>query len=231
MPALKIGFMKRLYISLLLLVAVFLCGCQSTGRGKQSAESRPLRVAYVSGDAIVSAASGKRKLEVGEVLKEGDSIRTGTNGVVDFEWSPLYAVRIRPDSEFTLNRATKVANSKEYYFTQLEVRRGSVVCDVSVRKMSKDSKFEVRSLGTILGVRGESETAFRFYSDGCVTVAKGEIINNIPVGLMSLATLHAGQSLDPPIVPGGVPVFPTPKETASNLAKELRELRKHCPLR
>ena len=116
-------------------------------------------VISVSGMAQYQKAGvpGLHKLEVGAVLYEGDSITTDDRAQVVMELSgkdKTAQITIRPNSKFVF-RTFQHEEAGGTDTTLLDVSMGTVL--VKAEKLAGDSKFEVKTPTSIVGIRG---TAF-----------------------------------------------------------------------
>ncbi len=114
------------------------------------------KVIEFKGDATFMKAGSSvwNKIELTTILEEGDSIKTGPDGAVLIELigaAKTGEVVIRKGTVFKLgtfrhNEETKVEN------TLLNVDVGNIL--ITAEKLEGDSKFEVKTPSSIIGIRG-----------------------------------------------------------------------------
>ena len=121
-----------------------------------AADFSQAKVLSLEGEAkFLKAGAGDWKaLEPGMVFSEGDSVKTSENSQARLELSgnaKTAEVLVRPNSEFSFKSfrhdiGTKVEN------TLLDVTVGGVL--IKAEKLVGDSKFEVKTPTSIVGIRG-----------------------------------------------------------------------------
>ena len=114
------------------------------------------KVTKISGEATYKKAgtSDWVKLSQGLALSEGDSVKTRENSevVMELEGAKKTAeIVVRPKSEFTFKTFQHDQESKTDQ-TLLDVVMGAVL--VKAEKLVGDSKFEVKTPTSIVGIRG-----------------------------------------------------------------------------
>ena len=118
-------------------------------------ESRATAV-NILGEAKVlkKGESDWKPLEKSAILTEGDSVRTAADSMVTLELvgnNKTAEVVVKPESEFSFQTFQHDETKKEEH-TQLNVDAGSVL--VKAEKLVGDSKFEVKTPTSIVGIRG-----------------------------------------------------------------------------
>jgi len=112
-------------------------------------------VKKVTGKATVAKGGGAAiTLAEGMVLGTGDTIATGANSTVDLNLGLNGDVlRVEPDSTLLLDQLEVVSAGNAVVNTKLNVTKGDVTANV-INKLSKASKYEVRTPGGVAGIRG-----------------------------------------------------------------------------
>jgi len=135
-------------------LAAFFCVCLAGSAF--AAEMLQAKVADLKGEAKVMKAGTPNwtALELNMVLGEGDAIKTGKDSEVKLEFSGARKtadVIVRSETEFALKTFT-YDKSTQIENTQLDVEIGNVL--VKAEKLQGDSKFEVKTPTSIVGIRG-----------------------------------------------------------------------------
>lgn len=138
----------------MLVLVVFLIGTVSPSRAG-SGLSRAL-VLSIQGEAEFLKAGSKEwmPLEPSAVLTEGDRVKTGKGSTVKLELggnAKMAEVLVRPESEFSFAafRHDEMAKTDR---TLLDMEVGSIL--IQAEKLSGDSKFEVKTPTSTVGIRG-----------------------------------------------------------------------------
>jgi hypothetical protein len=131
------------------------------------------RVIATSGPAEHAFGKGPYvPLAAGEMLGEGDRIRTGTNGFVTLELSDGSHVTLTDDAMLDIGKLRRTALTGAGD-RQLELRRGRVESEVT-HATKKDDRFQIRSPSVVAGVRG---THFRVAYDGDAQTTAVEVLD------------------------------------------------------
>lgn len=114
------------------------------------------KVIELKGSAMVmkGGSSDWMPLQEGAILQEGDSIKTGAESEARIELvgnKRTADVMVRAESEFKINALRHNAGT-DTDTTQLDVEIGSVL--VKAEKLVGDSRFEVKTPSSIVGIRG-----------------------------------------------------------------------------
>jgi raffinose/stachyose/melibiose transport system substrate-binding protein len=145
-PALRVG------IAIVLSTAIlFACTPRTTDRdlGQVTVTPRQALVIYVSGDVSLADAGRPSKVAVGDLLTEGQSIRTGAASVCELQFGAKAAVRIEEKTEVLLASV----NFREGAMSiGIDALAGTVLC--KVRKLSGSERFQIKTPTAICGVRG-----------------------------------------------------------------------------
>ncbi len=111
-------------------------------------------VKKVVGKADFTDAKGGGPIKEGDILMEGATITTGAGSYVDLDLKVNgNALRVEADSTLALNKLDYVKAGDNIINTQLEVKKGSAVANVTT-KLSKASKYEIKTPSGVAGIRG-----------------------------------------------------------------------------
>lgn len=112
------------------------------------------QVKKVVGTANYTDAQGGGPLKEGAILMAGATITTGAGSYVDLDMGVNgNALRVEADSTLTLNKLEYTRAVETVVNTELEVKKGSTVANV-VNKLSKASKYEIKTPAGVAGIRG-----------------------------------------------------------------------------
>jgi hypothetical protein len=155
---------------------------QAAPGGSGQAALRPDSSEERGSGAEVSYAEGKAEtrgeggdwvaVEIGDLIPNGNMVRTGSLSSCILKFGALGAVRIGPDSLASVNSLRSGARTGA---VAVNLKVGSVVC--KVRKLVSKDSFEVKTEVAVLGVRG-TEFMVEVPSDGKsihVAVADGAV--------------------------------------------------------
>lgn len=111
-------------------------------------------VKKVVGTATYADAKGGGPLKESDTLLQGTTITTGAGSYVDLDMGLNgNALRVEADSSLTLTKLDFIRAGEVIVNTELDVKRGSTVANV-VNKLSKASKYEVKTPAGVAGIRG-----------------------------------------------------------------------------
>jgi hypothetical protein len=122
-------------------VLALVAGC-TTRAGKESAT-----ITFIQGQVEVklNGSANWKPAEIGMKLGQKDALRTLENSKVDLSFGAKGGIRIEPSSQLSLAEYTKDA-------TLLDLTMGKVL--VTAEKLSKDSKFEVKTPTAVASITG-----------------------------------------------------------------------------
>ena len=187
----------------LLLAAVWLFTATA-----QAASPGAAQVKKVVGTASYTDAKGGGPLKEGDILFQGASITTGAGSYVDlFLGVNGDSLRVEADSTITLNKLEYTNAGEVIVNTQMDVQKGAVVANV-INKLSKASKYEIKTAAGVAGIRG---TVVRAGAAGVFTL-QGKVefrLNNGTLQLVIGGTVY---------VPGAAGVTKATTAQASGLA-------------
>jgi len=120
----------------------------------QAATPGAAEVKKVVGTASYTDGSGGGPIKEGQVLLAGATITTGAGSYVDLDLKVNgNALRVEADSTLTLNKLEYTRAIETVVNTELDVKKGSAVANV-VNKLSKASKYEIKTPAGVAGIRG-----------------------------------------------------------------------------
>ena len=142
----QIRYINKVFTTLLFVSAVSFLATQCGEKQNASKEkTRSMIVVYSSGGDVIRADSKTVPASVGTVVKEGDTIKTGSDQTVDLQTRNGTAVRVR---EFTTIKLARLSEGD----TELSMKQGTMFANV--KRKSKSDKFAVSTPTAIAGVRG-----------------------------------------------------------------------------
>jgi hypothetical protein len=137
----------------------------------QSATKRQARVSALAG-TVTYAKGGSgdfRPVAVGDVLQEGDVIKTGAGSHVDIDLgNNVGIIQLTPSSTLALRTLTIDNGADVVTETDSELRQGALY--FKVNKLAKASRFEIATPKGVAGIRG---TAGYLTSEGQLTISEG----------------------------------------------------------
>lgn len=120
----------------------------------QAASPGAAVVKKVVGTATYTDARGGGAIKENDILFQGATITTGAGSYVDLDLGVNgNALRVEADSTLALNKLEYTKAIVSVVDTQLEVKKGSTVANV-VNKLSKASKYEIKTPAGVAGIRG-----------------------------------------------------------------------------
>ncbi|GIP49610.1 hypothetical protein J53TS2_32010 [Paenibacillus sp. J53TS2] len=142
--------MKFIRIVLSLVLAVTLL---SPGAAMAKDTKKMGKILDVSGSAVVNKGGEKKfKAVKNMAVTEGDVLLTGEEGRVELELDSDKLVYIGPDTKLMIHELVKSAKAMEGK-TSLSLQKGSVLIKVK-KKLTEDSRFEIKTPTTVMGVMG-----------------------------------------------------------------------------
>lgn len=158
-------------------------------------------------------------LKVNTVLHAGDVVKTAKEDHVDlFLGKNNGVVQVTPNSTLLLDKLTFQDTGAEIVSdTQLDLRAGTI--QGKVNKMSKASKYEIKTPRGVAGIRG---TKYSVSANG--TVTEGTVIVVYVIGGIAQPpiTVHEGET----VVPGGTPK-PAPKDLLNDILNGIHDAENH----
>lgn len=120
----------------------------------QAATPGAAEVKKVVGTASYTDGSGGGPIKEGQILMAGATITTGAGSYVDLDLKVNgNALRVEADSTLSLNKLEYTRAIETVVNTELDVKKGSAVANV-VNKLSKASKYEIKTPAGVAGIRG-----------------------------------------------------------------------------
>jgi hypothetical protein len=218
------GIKSLLGCGLVLAVA----GCASKDGGQMTWQASTAMIRSVIGSAQWSIGGGAmRAATPNMILQEGATIQTGADSAVDMQVNGhTSTVRLTSNTTMTLSTMKALGGDSE---TVLDVRAGTILS--SVRKLSKNSKYQVITARGVAGIRGTDflvqvvlnangppTVTFTCVTGKMICIGTGIIISASPPSV----TLTSGQSWSPPETAanlediGAVQVLPDVQELFEN---------------
>lgn len=183
-PGKRILLRNLMLLSLLLTVMILFSQV-----ARADSNMRAARIKNVSGTAKIKKAGGEKAYPAleGMGLVQGDSIITGSSGQVILEMDGDKEVRIGSNTQMILSELVKSASAMGSK-TSLGLLSGKVLITIN-KKLSQDSKFEIKTPTAIMGVRG---TAFYvgFYD--------GQTVVDVVDGTVNAENTQNGSTVDIP---------------------------------
>lgn len=185
----------RLVVAIVALGFVFALVLGAAGIGENTkAFGAGTTLTILSGDVTVRhGASAFSAGNDGEVLNEGDAIRTGADGRAILTYFEGSTVTIEPSTELAIDAANATADgSTVVSMTQNFGRTWHVV----TKLITGGSKYEVRTPASTASVRG---TEFQVDTDSAtttVTTTEGTVLAQVP------DPAHPGTAVDVPVTAG-----------------------------
>ncbi|MEQ2009162.1 MAG: FecR domain-containing protein [Limisphaerales bacterium] len=122
--------------------------------GAQAASPGAAQVKKVVGTVTYTDAKGGGPLTEGQILFQGATITTGAGSYADlFLGVNGDSLRVEADSTIALNKLEYTKAAEVVVNTELEVKKGATVANV-VNKLSKASKYEIKTPAGVAGIRG-----------------------------------------------------------------------------
>lgn len=116
-------------------------------------------VKKVVGTANYTDARGGGAIKENDILFQGATITTGAGSYVDLDLGVNgNALRVEAGSTLALNKLEYTKAITTVTDTQIEVKKGSTVANV-ITKLSKASKYEIKTPGGVAGIRGTCVSA------------------------------------------------------------------------
>ena len=120
----------------------------------QAATPGAAEVKKVVGTATYTDGQGGGPIKEGQVLLAGATITTGAGSYVDLDLKVNgNALRVEADTTLSLNKLEYTKAIDTVVNTQVEVTKGAAVANV-INKLSKASKYEIKTTAGIAGIRG-----------------------------------------------------------------------------
>ena len=127
----------------------------------KSVSNRTAIISFIGSVEITRGAEAARPVVLGEELKQGDIIKTGTASFMVFNIGDTATARIQPDTLVTLSNITDKAN------IDISLMKGGVLNKVN--KLAKGGSYKISTPTVVASVRG---TVFStYFEEGTNTVA------------------------------------------------------------
>jgi len=182
----------------------------------QAATPGAAEVKKVVGTANYTDATGGGPIKEGQILMAGATITTGAGSYVDLDLKVNgNALRVEADSTLAINKLEFTKAIDVVVNTEVQVTKGAVVANV-INKLSKASKYEIKTPAGVAGIRG---TALRA-STIRITCLIGTISFVPTLGGGAAVVITGGNAF----APGTPAVVKAPAAETSGLAKAATQL-------
>ncbi len=191
------------------LVSLLLAALWLFAADAHAASPGAAQVKKVVGSVTYTDAKGGGPLTEGQILFQGTTITTGAGSYADLNLGVNGdSLRVEADSTLALNKLEYTRAGEIVVNTQMDVQKGAVVANV-INKLSKASKYEIKTPAGVAGIRG---TALRAGAAGVFTLS-GKVefrLNNGTLQLVIGGTVY---------VPGAAGVTKATAVQTSGLAQ------------
>lgn len=180
--------------------------------GFAATSKRAAEIKEFSGSVSIKRAGGEKRYKpfAGMALVEGDAIVTGVNGKISLSVSDELEFIVAENTEILISKLIKSETGAS--ITRIDLKTGGVWSKIK-KKLSSDSKYEIKTPTVVLGARGTEFYTRSFLSEVQSNLFKGSIyaayfeVNTVDgkriEKLMLEVILQAGQT---------VKISGTPKE-------------------
>lgn len=138
---------KSLHLLLIILSTVMINSCAKNGYF-------PAKVIFIEGSAEIQTNGSKKPLELNQIIRENDTVITGTKSIVTLMLNNVSAIRISENTVFEISKITKSSND-ELLDTLYNLKKGRVFGIFN--KISSGSSAIIKTPVSVVAVRG---TAF-----------------------------------------------------------------------
>jgi raffinose/stachyose/melibiose transport system substrate-binding protein len=185
----------RITILILIVLSSAACTRQASGPGGQSpAVLNQADVIYAVGDVVVTGDSGVKKVEIGDVLFRGQSIKTGALSECELQIGQKAAIRIEGNTVVTLDEMLLTPGQTD---VGIGAAAGTVLC--KVEKLTSMERFRVRTTSSVCSVRGtEFSVTVSANNDTLLAVKQGNVA--IMPGTRNVEQIEAGLKIADPDV-------------------------------
>jgi len=166
---------------------------------------RSARVSDVTGDVKIRKAGGEKLFPAvnGMGLTQGDAVICGKDGIAVLKMDEDKEIKIANNTQIMISQLIKTAADAGEQ-TSLSLLSGKVLITIS-KKLTKDSKFDIKTPTAVMGVRGT-----QWYS----LISNGRTNIGVITGIVSVTNSTSGTSADVPAmttteVTADTPTVPT----------------------
>ena len=186
----------------------------------QAGEAGKAVVRSIRGSAQYADGANWLPLRVGQILKPGSTVRTANESQVDLfmdQNGPV--VRLVENTQLGIDKLNFDTTGIDTVIeTQLDLKSGRILG--IVKKMSHDSKYEIKTPNGVAGIRG---TEYDVWATSVVRVISGSLVVVYvkPDGTVITQVVNAGEMF----VPAAGAVEHIPADQLSQLIAQVNELR------
>jgi hypothetical protein len=190
------------------------------GTSAQAGEAGKAVVRSVRGSAQYAEGANWLPLRVGQILKPGSTIRTANESQVDLfmdQNGPV--VRLVENTQLGIDKLNFADTGIDTVIeTQLDLKSGRILG--IVKKMSHESKYEIKTPNGVAGIRG---TEYDVSATSVVRVISGSLVVVYVKtdGTVVTQVVNAGEMF----VPAESAVRPIPADQLSQLVAQMNDLR------
>lgn len=215
------------FLSLLLIMAVII-----PGFAQAKDTQRVGKITAVSGGAEVKKSGGKKPIKAfrNMAITQGDMIITGPKSKVNMELDSNKEVIIGPNTKLVISQLVQSARAMGGK-TSMSLLGGSVMVKVK-KKLTGDSRFEIKTPTAIMGVMGTEFVVKHEQNTSFVGVIEGTVAVRKPNGTPG-PSVHANEQAHLTPSGGGVPealnVGDLPLFALDEYAEEIEQMLKTNP--
>jgi hypothetical protein len=165
--------MNNKYRKIFLLYFLFIFIVIQTVCKKEQTVNAVLTVQTVFGDVTVESGNKTVIPVPGTVIMENSIVKTGSLSIIDIKYKDSGVIRINENSNMKISQLFSSSQGED---TVLMMNKGTVF--ISISKLKKDSRFEVKTPTAVAGIRG---TSFKVSADdekSRIDVLSGKILVN-----------------------------------------------------
>lgn len=211
--------MKKISI-ILLLLSVLIINC------KKEVTQRQGFVNFFIGDVFLLENNNKRTINNGDIIKSGTRITTGANGTVEIFIGGHMIKILKNSSVLFKDLSFSTNNSGEQSIFELE--KGKMFSRIT-QKLSKESKFTIKTPTTVASVRGTDFTVSEEEKKSIVACLNGKIeVLNRSLSENNTVMLNGGEEV---AVEGNKPlaireITENNKDHMKNIINNFKQMRK-----
>ncbi len=153
----------------ILMFSALVAGC----KGSNEQKAPEALVVSLIGDVKM----GDKKIKVGDILRDQDSLKTGAKSICDLQVTGMdsdVTIRVKENSEFALGATVK----NEVKNVQMKILTGKIL--VNSERLNSKNNLETITPTVVMGVRGTKyEVEIGSDSNGSVAVLEGKVASRV----------------------------------------------------